>query len=542
MKKFTLLLIGLLTISMVGTTQQKPTQAYGFYTDRDVYVSGETLLAKIFLPEGTSSRIVCLDLVNQYGTRIMGVSLTIQNNEAEGYLQLPDSLSSGIYLVRTYQKYNAEKLQTIREIWVSNRFDEPGKTIQMKRMVAPSGIQEKISTQIEISKVDQVYKTNSVMEASVTIDEALLKELNGTLLVSVAQTDQSFVPATFSVQNEQEKEGIIENKGIVISGTVTDKKTSEPANEMTVYMTIPDSIPGFQYYKTQTDGRFYFLLDQYYGPVQIVIQCLGNIPTQRLNIKLDELFAEPNTLPEFRMQAIPEEFKNNITRNISAVTFGKVFGQEALTFLAAPEKVKDSYPYYGKASQTVDPQEFIDLPDFTEVSRELLPGVKFRNYNNEPSLQVINSSTHYYFEKKPLVIMDGIPVFDLNVIKDMGTKDIDRVDICQSERFFGDLQFPGVVAIYTTKADYSRLPESSQLIRLKIETIQLPSRLAEAKITESTVPDLRQLLYWNPSTVPTQNLLFQCTTSTIVGSFKLRIRGKLKDGTMIYSEKNFEVK
>ena len=541
MKKITFIFIAFTLLSMVGTTQQKPT--YGLYTDREVYVSGETLMAKIYLPKGTPSRIVCLDLVNQFGTWIKGVSLAISNNEAEGYLQLPDSLSSGTYLIRTYLKHNAGKMNTIREIWVSNRFDGPEKANQERRVVNVAIFEDKKTSQIEISKVDLNYKVNSQIESSVTIDEALLKELDGNLLVSVAQTDQSFMPVAFSVQNESQNEEIIENRGIILSGTVTDKKDSQPANDVTVYLTIPDSIPGFQYYKTQKDGRFYFLLDKYYGSVQVVIQCFGNLPTQRLTIKTDNFFTESGTMPEFRELPTSEEFTNNTTRNISAVTFRKIFKQKILTVLPSPERVMEAYPYYGKASLTVDPQQFIDLPDFIEISRELLFGVKFRNFNNEPSLQVINiNARSNYFEETALVLVDGIPVRDLNVIKDMGTNDIDRIDMCQSERFYGDLRFPGVVAIYTTKADYTMFAESSQLIRQKLEAIQLSSILTEPTGLLSTVPDLRQLLYWNPSTPPTQNFLVKYNTSTIEGLFKLMVRGRLKDGTLIYSEKNFEVK
>jgi len=36
--------------------------------------------------------------------------------------------------------------------------------------------------------------------------------------------------------------------------------------------------------------------------------------------------------------------------------------------------------------------------------------------------------------------------------------------------------------------------------------------------------------------------LVNCTTSSIVGQFKLVIRGKLKDGTTVFAEKQFEVK
>lgn len=540
MKKITLIILFLISFWQTGNSQQK--SIYSLYTDRDAYVSGETLLAKIYLPEGIASSIVCLDLMNMNGTRITGVSLAVQNNEAAGYLNLPDSLSSGTYLVRTYQKHNASKIKTIREIWISSRFDGLEKITQIKRIIAVSSIQDKETSQIGISGINPEYHKNSNFEASITIDDSLLKDLDGNLMVSVAQTDQSFNPTTFILENNQANEGIVERNGIIISGTITDKRTLEPESDITVCMTIPDSIPGFQYYKTGKDGRFYFILDQYYGSVQAVVQCFTNTSNQRLNMKLDELFADPGPLPEYSLQPISEEFKTSMTRNISAGTFRKVFAQETLNYSSAPKITRDLYPYYGKASRTVNPNLFIDLPNFAEVARELLPGVKFRNYNNEPSLQVLNNSTHNYFEEKPLILIDGIPVRDLNVIKDLGSSDIDRVDILQNERFYGDLRFPGIVAIYTAKADYSMLPESSQLARLNIEAIQLQTKLAEPLVSEPNIPDLRQSLYWNPGTQPSQNITVKCLTSTIEGRFKILVRGRLKDGTMLFSEKQFEVK
>ena len=157
-------------------------------------------------------------------------------------------------------------------------------------------------------------------------------------------------------------------------------------------------------------------------------------------------------------------------------------------------------------------------------------------------MQVLNSSLRNFFDETPLILIDGIPISDLNIIKDMGTSDIDRVDICTSERYYGDLRFPGVVAIYTFKGDYSRIPASDQLIRLKLETMQANSQLATPEINEPNIPDLRQLLYWNPSAKPNQTIQVNCNTSTLVGTFKLIVRGRLKDGTFFFSEKQFEVR
>jgi len=540
MKKLTIIIIFLIVCSIGSNAQGK--SGFGFFTDRNVYVSGEAVLAKMYIPSANSSGIVHLDLVNQSGKRISGASIEIKNNQADGYLQLPDSLSSGTYLLRAYLRKNADECRMIREIWIANRFDGLEKTIEISKVenIVKFSIQR--NNEISLTGLEDEVKTNSSIQAQIQIEEKLIGNLDGNLLISVARLVPQFESTTFQLGSANARSGLAESKGIIFSGTVTDRKTSVPASKVTVYLTIPDSIPGFQYYITKNDGRFYFLIDKYYGNIQAVIQCYPNDPIQRLKITQDEPFAAVGTMPEFSSEPVSEEFRNDIAKSIDAVTFQKIFGQEILSKLTPPEIKSNAYTYYGIPSNTVDPQLFIDLPNFNDISKELLPGVKFRNHNNEPTMQVINANTRYFFNEQPLILMDGIPIRDLNVIKDMGTTDIDRVDICQSERFYGDLRFPGVVAIYTTKSDYSKLSESDQLIKLKTEAKQIPVQLVEPVASESSVPDLRQTLYWNASAEPAKTIAVKFGTSNVQGHFKLVVRGRTTDGTFIFAEKQFEVK
>lgn len=540
MKKQHLILWLLIAVALFAKAQ--PGNGCGLFTDRDMYVSGETLLVKVFMPEENLSRIIYLDLVNPFGTIITGNALEIKNKQANGYLALPDSLSSGTYLIRAYQKHSAKKIKVLREIWISNRFDGLEKTTLIKRAKTDQKIQEKESDKINISGIVGEYSVHQSIDARIQIDTSFLKEIDGEMVVSITQNDSSFVSKSFIEKTDTKEDALVEKQGIILSGTIIDKQTGEAAPNITVSLTIPDSIPGFQYYITRADGRFYFLLDRYFGQVQAVVQCFGKIQGQRLKIKLDDFFAEPGNLPPFNQQSMSEAFKTSCRHNIDVVTFQKIFHQNQFDVLQRSKINHETYPYYGKASHKVDPQLFIDLPNFSEIARELLPGVKFRNYNNTPTLQVLNSPMRNYFDEMPLLLIDGIPITDLNVIKDMGTSDIDRIDICQSERFYGNLRFPGVVAIYTTKSDYSMIPETDQLLRLKPETIQEQVKLTATKVSEPHIPDMRQLLFWEPMLNPAGNIPIQCTTSSVAGSFKVIVRGKLKDGTLFFTEKYFEVK
>jgi hypothetical protein len=154
----------------------------------------------------------------------------------------------------------------------------------------------------------------------------------------------------------------------------------------------------------------------------------------------------------------------------------------------------------------------------------------------------MNPAQHSYFEETPLLLINGIPIQNANVIKDMGTSDIKRVDILQSERFYGNQRFPGVVAIYSMKNDYSRIPETDQFIRVKFDAAQVKSALQQPAISDPSIPDLRQVLYWNPETPVSESISVNFKTSDVLGKYSIRIHGKLADGTLFGSEKHFEVK
>ena len=142
----------------------------------------------------------------------------------------------------------------------------------------------------------------------------------------------------------------------------------------------------------------------------------------------------------------------------------------------------------------------------------------------------------------PLTLIDGVPVRDLNLIKDMGTQDIKRVEICNTERYYGNLRFSGVVAIYTTKADYSKIKETDQLIHPAIDAVQPKTVLSETNKKDQNIPDLRQVLYWSPALKPQQSFPVNFKTSSVLGKYRISVRGRLKDGSIISEEKQFEVK
>jgi hypothetical protein len=532
-------IITLLLLFVVFTSGAQVKENICLFTDRDLYVSGETLLLKVFAPESEQSGIVNIDLINRKGTKITGIILEIIDHQADGFVYLPDSLSSGFFLLRTSTR--TSKTLTIKEIYVANRFKGLPETNNDLHPLGSPEIREIPINTLQVEGIEKQYNQRANGRAILNIPNELIPQIDGNLLVSISRVTPEFSTSTFQLKTADKSAQSTLKEGIVLEGIVTGLKTGEPFKNAIVYLSVPDSIPGFQYYITSDDGRFYFQLGKYYGKIPVVIQCFDKKNSSLLRIELRNKDSLRNVMPSFESRHFPAGFRASVEKNIEAITFRKIFNQQEITIKPIPVIKRDDYPFYGISTKTVDPHLFIDLPDFNEISKELLSGVKFRNYNRIPTMQVLNDAQRIFFSDQPLILLDGIPVRDINVIKDMGTKDIKKVEICMSERFYGDLIFPGIVAIYSSKADYTRLPESADLIKLNLDVIQPFSNLYTPTNQQLNEPDLRQVLIWKPSIKPEPRIAIDFQTSDVQGSYKLILHGKTKDGSTFYKEQIFEV-
>ena len=534
-RKFVILL--LLFVALAGYSQEK--ECFALYTDHDLCTSGETLLIKTFAPSNEQTGMVTIDLVNSEGKIITKINLELIDHQADGCLYLPDSLSSGYYMLRTSTR--SSRSQTIKELFIASRFTG---VLELNEVLRPAKKLPTSELQIQTIRINGImnnYKQREKGIASIQIPDDLLQQIEGNIHVNIARAVPQYHGNSFIVNTKLPPDQIIEKEGIILEGIVTDLKTAQPFRNAVVYLSISDSIPVLKYYLTRDDGRFYFQIKGCYGKIPVVIQCIDRINNRLLKIALTDSETGRSGLHSFEKSTLPAELKREIAKNREAVTIRKIFNQQEIALHPATPLKPDFYPFYGIPNTIVYPKLYTDLPDFSEISRELLPGVKFRTYNRLPSLQVVNSATHTFFNTPPLVLLDGIPVTDLNVIKNMGSVKIERIEICTGERFFGDLIFQGVVAIYSAKPIETLLPDSDDLIKIIVEGIQPQAKLNLPPEPLSTEPDLRNTLLWEPSLKPNQTIQLNFQVSDIKGSYKVIIRGKTTEGKLFFQEQIFEV-
>ncbi|MCX6220549.1 MAG: hypothetical protein NTZ69_06135, partial [Bacteroidia bacterium] len=447
------------------------------------------------------------------------------------------SLKTGTYLLAVSNRINPNI--TFKELFVCNRFTGLSESATV---LASSGIVPYNDKQVAVQTegLEKNYNTRSTAKITLKLVPEMLSLVKDNLMVSVAETTQGVNSISFCKALKAKNSQMTEKEGVVLDGSLKDLASGAPFNNGCVFLSVPDSVPVLQYFFTGEDGRFHFQLDDYQGRIPVVVQ--GFDPAKKRLVKvIPDRRDSPDCLPTFEARTVPDEIQRGVKSAMDATTLRKIFGfQEVIVPLSLSQKERD-YPFFGVPTETVRPILFIDLPDFTEVSRELLLGVKFRAYNRIPTMQIFNSATQNYFNDPPLVLLNGIPVQDLNVIKKMGSKDIDRIEICRRERFYGDLAFPGVVAIYSSKQVNKFLPESDELIKLNLDALQPVGYLNKVKEHIQNEPDLRKVLLWEPGIKPRETITLDFETSDIKGSYKVVVRGITRDGEVIYNEQFFEV-
>ena len=193
------------------------------------------------------------------------------------------------------------------------------------------------------------------------------------------------------------------------------------------------------------------------------------------------------------------------------------------------------YPFYGQPTETYDPNLFVDLPDFQEISKEILYGVQYRERKNEITIRLLDYGENSTFNQEPLKLLDGIPVFDNNVFKPMGTADIKKIDVVFYERFYGDLSFHGVLSVYTKNRSLSWVDSDPKIAHFKYACLQ------PAKFTESNDPNFNKVLYRNSAdTIKIRNN-FDFYTSDISGDIEIRLIFIDKNNRITYSNKLIKV-
>lgn len=552
MRRFKYILILLFSIAALNSLA-RPTGSNSrlfLYTDRDYCVSGDTVWFKVEIRNGwrQNSNVVHLQLHSPNSNLIADVKKKSTGDWAEGFIHVPDSLSTGVYFLSAFlnsQRSSSGWEAVNNTLFVYNRFDE--EITEMYVPVADNKIEEEQwENLISVSGGKEIFAPREKVKIDLGLDEIDTLSVKN-VVVRVSHLDELAAEAggRFVVQAKSSKPSIPvidEKDGFLLSGKVTDAVTGEPAEKVVVLLSLYGEMPYLDYYFTADDGNFHFFLKNAYGVANIVLQAVAE-EDREFDLQVDKNYMVSEKI-NLQSKILTPGQSDLIANAINGVFFKKLFGEsyavEDETFYMP---ARFEYPYYGKPYDRVIPADFFDLPNFREISRELLHGVQYRVQDGEITLRLLNGPENVYFKSDPLRLINGIPVFKNRLFAGFDSDDIEYIDLVLKERLYGDLNFKGILSVSLKDKSNAWMTQQPNFFSVSVPCLQPDKQPGYTKthVEKTNLPDIRQVNFWQlTETGEKQQVEFRL--SDLKGKVEISVEGVTEDGTSFKTSKIIEVK
>jgi hypothetical protein len=325
-----------------------------------------------------------------------------------------------------------------------------------------------------------------------------------------------------------------EPEGHIISGVIRDKSTDAPLSNEDISISFVGKTARCNFTRASVNGEFLTAVKEY-GVKEIVVQPLSPetdgyyvdlidpfLPDPR-GFQPGPLYIDTTSLEEINKAIVSMQVKNIYNPFLQPGISGS--------------KGNGGPDFYGEPDKIILLSEFIELTTIREVLKEIVPGVSAVNRNEKSSLRLINKYPDASFTTPPLVIVDGIPIYDINKVLEIRSSDIERIEVLNTRYFVYDIIIEGIINIVSKKGDLSVLEFDRSVFRQEFDGLHdghkfnFPNYSIDA-LKSSRLPDFRNTLYWNPDvrTDRDGNAAIEFYTSDETGEYTVIVEGFTSDG------------
>lgn len=358
-------------------------------------------------------------------------------------------------------------------------------------------------------------------------------------------TDIDHYAWSFSKQNNKPNcEYITEDKGFVLSGKVTVNDSITPDSNAIVLLSRADSISSLDYSYLDSTGKFHFLLDKQYDNKELILQLKEhNDISQNLSWKLDKKYDNVPTVCHHPIYLSSGE-KQYLNFNSDIFLIKKIYNQ--IQIQNVPTQSEKESNFYCDPDYIIYPSDYFELNSFADISKNILPSVKFRNKKDTLSLSIIDYKNRYT-KHNATVLLNGVPLYDLSYLNSLNSKDIKKIEVVKSEVIYGDLSFFGVISIQTTDgiipSSYHKKYTSIYKNTVYENSSDQDAFITKNSVTKTNIPDLKQTLFWSPDiTIHGNNkVTLEFSTSDLQSEYKINIQGFTNSGIPVCASAYFTV-
>ena len=527
------------------------------FTDRSLYTVNENIQFSALLQSGgeptlgLGSMVLYAELVNSTGDAVAKGKYLIAENRSAGYLSIPSTLFSGNYYLRCYTRWMRNfgpgdfayvPIRVVNPYSTEVEADDP-ESIKNELVPVPKG-----TSVVLFSSTSRSYHVGELVELDLSLMEGAIPYVQHgciTVVPSGAIDTLGFmhqvnlkpevsVPFQFSF--------LPESNGITLSGTVLDSDNRKPAPDTRIHFSILGEDPA--YFVTQSDQQGRFLIST---PLRLGNQEMFVFPEVHsetpVEVRIDNDFSSDPLPFQPGSFTLPEDEQLLASRLSLQMQLQRAFMAESVIDSANLVKRDEQIPFYGKPEISVELDEFINLPNLEEVFINLIPKtyVMRRRGSIYFMIQSENPMISWF---PPLILIDHIPVLDMEIIMAIPPSKIDHIEVVPEVYVKGDVKYGGIISLTSRQGDLAgiKLPEGSYFFDYSAFQPSL-SPLYPKYSGPGKIPDTRNTLLWMDHLELHKDTSCKVSfqAASVPGTYLILFRGVSPDGNIVHGLKQIEV-
>ncbi len=549
-------------------------------TDRDYYIGGEKVwinITNVF--NGTNkisdlSNVVYLEISNDQFKPVVQTKFKLDNGMVTSVVPLPDTISTGNYSLRAYTRWmrnGVPEEYTYKTISVVNPFSRNPMPKQSfsnvssvdSLVIVPKDSAKDISIEVNSNKPDYrkrdevnlkvklsgekrerlKYVTVSVVKSSLLYDD----KYHPHQLFSHSKGPKDLLAGNGIAGNADQKILVPEMKGEWITGKITDFNTGVPivGEQMVLCFLGNNDLMGLS--KTNAEGCFHFEVNEY-GEKEMIIQPLHKDTANIVyKVTLDPSYSQAYSnveLPEFVLSKEKALEMNKAIVNMQVNTIYSSF----LNKVSSKDSIYPKPAFYGKPELYIPLDKFIDLPSIEEVIRELIPEVSLHKHKGHYYLRVLQSGTNIPKKGDVTIMVDGVPVYDLNSVLAIKPSSLDRIEVINLNYYLKDEDLGMLMCFYTKEDNMAGMDLDPRIFRQarncyhSAYTYHCPDYSLN-KLKKSRLADFRNVLYFGTVNMDENGEAdLKISTCDDTGQYTIVVVGLDEKGNIHKRISKFEVK
>ncbi len=325
-----------------------------------------------------------------------------------------------------------------------------------------------------------------------------------------------------------------EYRGQLITGRLLDED-GNPARGIPVYLSVPGKHFHFTGTKSKAEGELIFELPEFYGPGNLIVQT-NWAQDSTYKIVLDKPFSE-----KFSDRYQPAPLM--VDRSLQATLLSRSVNMQLDNAYLDDQKNRrlppdvDTLMFYRIPDQTYYLDDYTRFGVMEEVMREYVSTIMVRKRRDQFFFRTLNKEAKELFNENPMVLLDGVPVFNINSIMAYDPLKVWRLQVVASRYYYGKLSFMGIVSYATYTGDLPDFPIDSRALVREYDGLnwqrEFYSPVYEVpQQIESRIPDFRTLLYWEPevSTGEDGRSVLTFYSGDLPGAYLISVQGLTDNG------------